>query len=267
MKNQNSNVFLLHLRISFCLLLFVVSTTLSAELLVDETIRLNNRTAEEVIPKLEPYLNSSGILAGDGREIYVKTTTANLDTIKRLLKQIDAGTHRLRLTVSTDPRVIGKSTGSSTVTTTTASRDRPRGYYVETVEGQWARINVSTRYPVRERFLTERGTVTERVIYQGIVAGFEVLPVVDGSSVTLKVRAVHAGDNPERIQSMDVSEVETVVRGQLGQWLSLGGATELVEGNGPNKITSTSSRSGLSDNMAIKVDLVQQNTEAATPEQ
>ena len=240
-----------------CVLNLSFITSVLAQLLVDETVQLNNRTAEEVIPRLQPYLHAEGILAGDGREIYIKTTPANLDDIKRLLKQIDAGTRRLRIAVSMDPRIVQQSKRSSTVTTKTAPRDRPRGYFVESVEGQWARVNVSTRYPVRERFRTERGTVTERVIYRGIVAGFEVLPVVDGDTVTLKVRAVHAVKNSERVQAMDVSEVETVAQGKLGQWINLGGATDRLEQDEQGNVISTGNRSGLSDNMAIKVDIVE----------
>ena len=238
--------------IALCLLLAAAAPA-AAQLMETETFTLQHRTAEEAVVLLAPFLHEEGVLLPDGQELFVKTTPENLEQIRQMLKEIDAGDRMLRISVTMDPRIVEAARRHGRVLSTAPRHSRPRTYYVDTVEGQWATVKVATRYPVRERYTTARGTIAERIIYQGLSAGFEVLPVLDGDTVTLKVRAQHVSGGADSPPAGGVTGTETVIRGPLGTWLSLAGTTEAAGGSG--RVHSTADRSGLSRLMAIKVDL------------
>lgn len=64
-----------------------------------EVIPLHNRTADEVIPLLRPFLVQGGAMSGTGYKLIVKTTPQNLTEIQQLLKDIDAGLRQLIISV------------------------------------------------------------------------------------------------------------------------------------------------------------------------
>ncbi len=236
--------------IVLCLLLAAAAPA-AAQLMETETFTLRHRTAEEAVVLLAPLLDEEGVLLPDGQELFVKTTPENLEQIRQMLREIDAGDQMLRISVTMDPRIVEAARQRGRLLSTAPRHGRPRTYYVDTVEGQWATVKVATRYPVRERYTTARGTIAERIIYQGLSAGFEVLPVLDGDTVILKVRAQHVSGGPDSPPAGGVTSTETVIRGPLGAWLSLAGTAEAAG----DRVRSTADRSGLARLMAIKVDL------------
>ena len=140
------------------------------------------------------------------------------------------------------PTIVADSRGNGARTSRTSSRDESRTYYVDSSEGQWATIQISTRHPVRERYKTDRGTIAERVIYKGVSAGFRILPLIENNILTLKVKAIH-----------EAAQIDTVLSGPLNTWLNLGG---IVTGRETPNSVSTADRNGLRSHMAIKVELV-----------
>lgn len=64
-----------------------------------EVIELQGRTAEELIPLLQPVVGPEGALSGTGFELIVKATPTKLAEIKRLVGEIDHAPKRLLITV------------------------------------------------------------------------------------------------------------------------------------------------------------------------
>ncbi|HKK06809.1 MAG TPA: hypothetical protein VKA50_13275 [Gammaproteobacteria bacterium] len=64
-----------------------------------EIIQLHNRTAEEAIPLLRPFLVPGGAMSGTGYKLIVKTTPENLADIKKMLQDIDAGLREMVISV------------------------------------------------------------------------------------------------------------------------------------------------------------------------
>lgn len=79
----------------------LVAAVAQAEVVL-EVIPLHHRTAEEVIPVLQPMLAREGTLSGFRGQLIVRTTPANLEEIKRILASLDRAPRQLLITVQQD---------------------------------------------------------------------------------------------------------------------------------------------------------------------
>ena len=69
---------------------------------VVEVIPLHYRTAEEVIPILQPMLAREGAISGFKGQLIIRTTPENLAEIKRILATVDSAPRQLIVTVRQD---------------------------------------------------------------------------------------------------------------------------------------------------------------------
>src|SRR5690348_3741880 len=67
-----------------------------------EIIGLRYRTAEQVIPVLKPLVEPGGTLSGQGTQLFVRTSPANLAELQRALESIDRPAKRLQISVRFD---------------------------------------------------------------------------------------------------------------------------------------------------------------------
>ena len=67
-----------------------------------EIIALRHRTAEQVLPSLQPLLEPGGTLSGQGTQLFVRTSRANLTELRRALEAIDRPARRLQISVRYD---------------------------------------------------------------------------------------------------------------------------------------------------------------------
>lgn len=82
--------------------ILVLAAALARAQPVVEVIPLHYRTAEEVIPILQPMLDPGGTLSGFRGQLIVRTTPENLVEIKRILASVDAAPRQLQITVRQD---------------------------------------------------------------------------------------------------------------------------------------------------------------------
>jgi len=73
-----------------------------AQTTVVEVIPLRYRTAQEMIPILQPMLARDGSLSGFQGQLIVRTTPAILEEIKRILASVDTAPRQLMITVRQD---------------------------------------------------------------------------------------------------------------------------------------------------------------------
>lgn len=64
-----------------------------------ETIELENRSAEELIPILQPLLEPGGALSGQGYTLFVRTSAANLAQIRSAVERLDRKARQLLVSV------------------------------------------------------------------------------------------------------------------------------------------------------------------------
>ncbi len=244
------------LRNGFLTALIFCANAVAEEVL--EVISLNYRTAQEVIPLVQPIVNQSGgTVTGAQNQLIIRTSPDKLAEIRKILAAIDKAPRQLLITVeqganserrkseaeiaanvgNDNARVILPGSGDERgVTVEGQRRDdsiRARVHnqqsiardnstqQVRVLEGNPAFIYVGQTIPLRERALikTPAGTqITESTHYRDVANGFHVLPRVAGDRVTLEI-------SPQREmlgrRSVETQNVNTSVTARLGEWVEI----------------------------------------------
>jgi hypothetical protein len=232
--------------------LLMFSRTVPADYPI-EVIELKARPLEEVLPVIRPLLGPGATATGMGNNLILKAAPAQVRQIRQLLHEIDRPPRRLLILVSKQGDRAQSSSGYSAgadirtgdtqisinspgypVDETRArlfihdddgQRSRNIGQKVQAVEGRPAFIAGGATIPVYdvERFY-RHGRVYERRLprMRDASSGFYVVPRVSGDSVTLEIQ-----QHDDRIGRypgvINTQSTDTVVRGRLGEWITLGG--------------------------------------------
>jgi hypothetical protein len=214
-----------------------------------EIIALRHRTVEQVLPVLRPLVEPGGTLSGQGNQLIVRASPANLAEIRRVLDAIDTPARRLMISVrledaahardsSVDSRVVVRA-GESGVSGSAAvriqdsrgNRDERVDQRVQVIEGGRAFIASGESRPVPQRSVvrTPSGTViTESTTIQQAASGFEVVPRLAGDIVTLDILQQRESFAPGRAGAAGAVQGERAsssVSGRLGEWFELAGAS------------------------------------------
>jgi type II secretory pathway component GspD/PulD (secretin) len=227
-----------------------------AQSTVLEVVPLRYRTAQEVIPVIQPMLAREGSVSGMQGQLIVRTTPANLEEIKRILASIDVAPRQLLITVRQDTDVVrhrsraevsgsvGGEHGRVTVPGTREARggnivlregdDRVRANVLQSdstvsdrntqsvrvLEGREAFVSVGQSVPVRERQV-RRQVIGGRVVEQ-VVEGTQYRDVTTGFYVIPRL----AGDRV----TLDVSPQRETMSRQVGGGVSVQNMTTTVSG-------------------------------------
>jgi hypothetical protein len=193
-----------------------------------EIISLHHRTAEQVMPSLQPLLDPGATLSGQGTQLFVRTSPANLVELRRALESIDRPQKRLLISVRFDNALDAErrgvdasgrigNRGSSIEIRGQDSRTQAQeriDQRVQTLDGGRAVILTGESRPVRQRqfIQTPAGVISQEVtMVQEATAGFEVMPRVVGDRVEVQIAGQRAG-----------SAAATTAGGRLGEWFELG---------------------------------------------
>lgn len=217
-----------------------------------EVIQLNHRTAEELIPSLQPLLESGGALSGEQYTLFVRTTPANLRQLRAAIEQLDRKPRQLRVAVrrtsvseaehaalsasgtlrtgrgaaaANEPARRG--TGITVRGTDVQARDSgERSASVSVLEGNAAFIATGTSAPMITAVAAgggRRGWGAVAVEYRDLTSGFLVTPRVTPSGVVLDIE-----QRAEQVRNgaIERQSLTTQVRAPLGEWIQLGGVDE-----------------------------------------
>ncbi|MBI2312438.1 MAG: hypothetical protein HYU77_08050 [Betaproteobacteria bacterium] len=253
-------------RFLFWAVLLLTPFLAAADPTVLEVVPLKYRTAQEVIPLVQPFLDREGAVTGMQGQLIIRTTPANLAQIKQLLATIDTLPRRLRIIVRQDAdrtedaltgeisadvsggnkaRVIVPGSGDSRGLTVEGRRsdDVVRGRVLETqgreserntqeiqvLEGNQAFIRIGQSVPVQQRTVvqTPYGTrVVESTQFRDLSTGFYVLPRVNGERVILEISPQRETPGAQGPGSVNVQRLATTASGRLGEWIDLGGIVQ-----------------------------------------
>ena len=171
-----------------------------------EVISLRHRTADQVLDTLRPLVEPGGVLTGQGSQLIVRASAANIAQIRRALDAIDLPQRRLQISVRFDD--AGEASRRELGASGTISN---RGARVE-VRGEDSQARGFERVDQRVTALDGgRATImTGRV--EEMTSGFEVIPSVAGNTVTMQIYSSHAGS----------TTASSTVSGPLGEWFELG---------------------------------------------
>ena len=221
-----------------------------------EIIDLRHRTAEQVLPSLRPLVEPGGTLTGQGNQLFVRTSPANLDALRRALEAIDRPARRLLVSVRFDDsldasrRSLGASgrigSGGSNVEIrardSSSSAEGRVDQRVQVLDGSRATIYLGESGPVRERryIQTPAGPVPQDIIVeQDSRTGFDVVPRVTGSTVQVDIASANG---------------YTRASGPLGEWFQLGAMAQAGKRDDRGIGSSMQSVTSESRRVWIKVD-------------
>ncbi len=227
-----------------------------------EVIPLRNRMVEEIVPIIRPLLGRNETVTGMRQQLIVRASTRKLREIKSLLKKIDGQLKNLRITVKQGLKsqlkvretgvrgevpigdssrviitpgkkggvVVENKSGKGSVRARLSEResflDEMNTQVVTTLEGKPATIYIGQQVPFKITDNFRRGNTISQVEstqFKEVRTGFRVLPQIQEDQVILRI-----SPQQSRIinESIETSSLNTVIRGQVGEWLELGGLSQ-----------------------------------------
>lgn len=207
-----------------------------------EVIELRHRSAEQVLPLLQPLVELGGALTGRGYQLFLRASPADRRRVRELVASLDTPPQQLLITVRQDLAEghrrdargadgsvmigtrgrggdVGAPAGNSRTVSTQGTMQR-----VLVLEGASAYVEIGTAIPMSftQWMATPRGaTEVFGTTYYDAVTGFHARPQLAGDEVTVELR-------PEQSTiggaGFDRAQLSTTVRGRLGEWIAVGGA-------------------------------------------
>jgi type II secretory pathway component GspD/PulD (secretin) len=182
-----------------------------------EIISLRHRTAEQVLPALQPLMEPGATLTGQGTQLFVRASPANLAELRRALEAIDRPLRRLQISVRLDDAL--ERAARDVEVSGRISSNRGARVDVQAQDAQRVGLErVDQRVQVLEggRAFIFTGQSSD---YRETASGFEAVPRLAGDRVTIEL--AQRRETPARQQGLS-----TTVSGRLGEWLEVGGAVE-----------------------------------------
>lgn len=278
-------------RVSWLLALVLFAAAALAQERV-EVIVLKYRTAEQVIPILQPLVGTEGAVTGMQNKLIVRASPERLAQIKDILARIDTQPRRLMITVrqnttrealAREAGVYGTAGGEHARVTIPGQPGRAGGrvelgsgddrigakvwategqetsadvQHLQVLEGNAAFIQVGQSVPYRGRtvYRDARGAtvVEDNAGYRDVTSGFYVLPRVAGEQVILEI-------NPQQNTlgargAVNVQQASTTLSGRLGEWIELGGIGQQAESQGSGTVYATRQQRTEQRSIFVKVE-------------
>jgi type II secretory pathway component GspD/PulD (secretin) len=203
---------------------------------VMEVIPLRHATVEQVLPSLRPLLEPGGTLTGQGGQLIVRASPANIEDLRLALEVLDRPARRLQISVRFDQGdgasrrdiaaggAIGDRGGNVEIRAreSQASGAERVDQRVQVVEGGRAFIALGQSRPLRQRqrVRTPGGVVSqETFVMQEATSGFEVSPRLAGDRVFVDIAQQRQAFSGPGVRETGVS---TSASGRLGEWFELG---------------------------------------------
>lgn len=217
-----------------------------------QIIELNYRLAEDVIPALQPLLESGGVISGMDAVLFVRTSPANLEQIRQAVALLDRRPRQLLVsvgqgtveydrgaavrgtaTIGNDDvqvgvnRPPGNDTGVSVYARQGTQRTDLRNVSsVRALEGTETFIAIGQSAPLTTTQVSPGWTgptVVQTSEYRDASTGFYAIARLSGDVVTLEVSPQQQRiRGPASDRRVETAGVTTRVSGRLGEWMQVG---------------------------------------------
>lgn len=278
--------------LAFCLL--AVSNRGHAEITSLKVFPLQHRTVQEVLPVVAPLVGPEGAVTGQGFTLIVRASPTVLQDIERVLAELDSAPRLLRISVrqGRSETFHGRQAGAEValqagegvrarlgdqppsgggeirhrtgnlavrggvITASTGERDSSV-QQVTTLDGQEANIAVGLSVPYPVRVQDGLGRVQESLEFRDVLTGFIVQPRLSGDQVTVAIRPQAQKLSEQGRDSIDIQQMNTVVRGRLGEWLQIGGMDSAAADSRQDVLYRAGSATQENRTISLKVELVE----------
>ncbi len=254
-----------------------------------ETIPLQHRTAEDLMPILQPLLPQGAVMTGTGNVLLVRADAATLGRMREAVASLDRAPRQLLISVGQSSGVDAGGTsvrgsgtvgsgdvqvginrppqatsGAQVVARSGSTRDSLRNVAsVRALEGFETYISVGQSRPYTSTSVISGGgwrppTVVQTTGFQDVQSGFFATPRVNGDRVTLVISSQQQQlTGGGRQQQVTTGSATTTVSGRLGEWMEIGGSSSQSDGRTSGLVT-WGTRTGSTQYSAwVKVDEVQ----------
>jgi hypothetical protein len=251
-----------------------------AETMQLETIKLQHKPAEDIIPLIEPLLPKNAVISGEGYKIILKTTAENLPQVKQLIAELDIPLRQLQIAVSLDPVVLQQHTTLPAYSTDitgkektspapTAQSDAIQIYktqgqqattglqVIQVLQDRWTMIRTGQSIPVMNRVRNPDGTITESISYQQVNQGLRIRPHLAGKEVVLGVQPFYEAASQSDTGRQLYYKQERQTKTRLGTWISIDTTTGNPIQAVNNKAQQNPTAPGASSLIYIRVDVAQ----------
>lgn len=239
-------------------LLAVATFRVDAAEMTPEVVVLRYRTADQVLPMIQPLVPKPGTASGAGNELVIRTTRANFAEVKRVIDVLDRAPKRLLVTVRQDADEKGVE-GVQAYGTRAADADQSV-QRVHVLEGSDASISIGQSVPVTLHNANRRvvgGRVFDDVVeFRDILSGFTVRPRIAGDAVVLELAPQRDTPAGQGRASTNVQRVVTTLSGRLGEWIEVGAVQSGQPVRSDAVVYGTRSASSQARRILVKVEVV-----------
>ncbi|MEE9342535.1 MAG: hypothetical protein V3V12_02750 [Gammaproteobacteria bacterium] len=244
-----------------------------------ETLQLHHRSADSLLPIIAPVLGDSSAITGSGYKLFFRSSSQEATDIRSLVKQLDVplkqvmvsvfhGSQRETEELSRQFSIRYTQKGGigdlgfklSTRDTHNVTTDSPL-YQLKILDGYAGYIETGKTIPesYQRAWVNQYGEVTvetdtERREYS---SGFEVLPRIRGTEVTLEISPYKSlSGNRYQSETIHSESLSTTLTGKLGQWLEIAGQQTEKSSNGTRSGVRYQTREQESSRVWVRADLI-----------
>lgn len=216
------------------------------------TLTIRHVPAASLIDTLRPLLSAEASVSAYRDKLIVNGTAADIATVRSIVKDLDRRPRRLIIevreraggTVSTQGIGYGVDTGNVRLGrvppgsegqvhawSAQTSGQGDSVHRVQALDGQPALIRRGRAVPVYQGYqgvLGNNAVQGFEVRYKDAIRGFYALPRVHGNAVTVEIYQQSNRALPNA--QIQLQNASTVLRGRLGQWLTLGSVGGVDDG-------------------------------------
>jgi len=243
-----------------------------------EVIQLKGRSANEMIPIIQPLLGQDVGLSAQGYKLIIRGSEETISQARDLVRQLDHAPKQLTISLrrgaasnyndnelsasgvirSGDARlsVNGGHPNSVRLHETRRSINQDSIRRINVTEGRQAFIQTGQSIPVGQQSSNQFGQRTNSIRYKNATSGFYVLPRLVGDRVSLDVLQNNVSLDRHGRQRFNVQRTGTTLSGRLGEWISIGGVTQQFNQSRSGILHSTRQNSQTNSQLYIKVDVV-----------
>ncbi len=239
-----------------------------------EVIQLHNRTANEVVNLVRPFVGPNGTVVANGSQLIIRTDPQNMAQIQELIAKLDKGLGQFRISVlQTNKLSLDELNAQANVYGTISnkgSRIRANGNFyqsdsktdgeitqqVRTMEGKAAHIQVGKAYPIPTYNVTPYGNQYPNggISYQQATTGFAVTPRMVGNEVMLDVEPWSDRLSRRGGGIIETQSAHSTIRAPLGRWVRFGGMDDQSSGQRSGILQKSWQTGKRTMNIYIKVD-------------
>ena len=260
------------------LILFTCFCTLPAFADRIEVIQLQGRSANDIIPIIQPLLDPDTGLSAQGYKLIVRGSDKAIAQVHELILQLDHPPQQLMISLrrggeaSYNRNEISASgtisSGSGRLSVNGGQKNgvklhETRGSIndrsvrrIHVTEGRKAFIQTGQQIPVGQRHIDQFGRQSSSVHYKNATSGFYVLPRLAGDQVNLEVLQNNVSLDRHGRQRFNTQRTGTTLRGKVGEWISIGGVSQQSNQSRSGILHSTRRDSNSDSQLYIKVDVI-----------